>query len=145
MKTKIACLLAATFIASPAFAQDFETISGFKTPSGNIHCLAFREKVGDEPYKSHLRCDMSQNNAKIPPKPKTCEFDWGNYFGISAVGRARRECVSDSVAGNYAVLPYGKKWVVKGAFSCNVTRSRLRCVNTSDRGFELSVNQQKLF
>lgn len=140
MKIPSGFLLLAILTASPAVAQDYEVIGGFQTPSGNIHCLAAREgKTVD------LRCDMFRNNAKVPPKPANCEFDWGNYFGMGAVGKPRRLCVGDTVAGNYAKLPYGKKWVVKGAFTCDVTRSRLRCVNTSNRGFELAVARQKLF
>ncbi|PSB03562.1 DUF6636 domain-containing protein [Merismopedia glauca] len=142
MKTKTALVFWVLSLAAPAFAQDFGTIGAFQTPSGNIHCLAFKNSVTNE---VNLRCDMKRNTAQIPPKPANCEFDWGNYFEMNAVGKANRKCVGDTVIGDYAVLPYGKKWVIEAAFSCNVSRSRLRCVNTNNHGFELAVKKQKLF
>jgi hypothetical protein len=39
---------------------------GFQTPSGNIHCLIYGEV---------LQCEMSENTAKLPTKPKDCDSD----------------------------------------------------------------------
>ncbi|WP_337871274.1 DUF6636 domain-containing protein [Meiothermus sp.] len=132
------CLLFLAF----SQAQGYEELGGFKTPSGNIHCFAFVDRVAGEAI---LRCDLLQNQARIPAKPKDCELDWGNAFGLGERGKAQRLCVGDTVADpRLPVLAYGKVWS-EGGFRCDVTQARLRCTNRDKRGFELSRATQKLF
>ena len=56
----------------------------FKTPSGNIGCIG---------NKTRLRCDVVRTSVKPPPKPLTCEFDWGNAFQLLPRFAAHRLCV----------------------------------------------------
>ncbi|MCS7068949.1 MAG: hypothetical protein RMK51_12970 [Meiothermus sp.] len=126
----------------PALAQGFFELGGFKTPSGNIHCFAYVDRLTQEAV---LRCDLLQNEARIPAKPKDCPLDWGNAFGLSERGPAGRLCVGDTVADpRLPVLAYGKVWS-EGGFRCDVTQARLRCINKDKRGFELSRSLQRLF
>jgi len=98
------------FYASPVSAQ--QALSGFRTPSNNIHCLIEEWKSDDGKPKSQLRCDMGQVTGQIPPKPANCEFDWGQTFAIPGDGLfGQRLCYSDTVMNpGYRVLPYGASW-----------------------------------
>ena len=114
---------------------------GFKTPSGNTHC------VTDSNYDGTviLRCDILRNDAAIPAKPADCEFDYGNAFGMGVRGRSSRWCVSDTVADPAnRVLGYGRTWRANG-FTCDMTTNRLRCANRDGHGFELARKRQVLF
>lgn len=123
-------------------AQGYFELGGFKTPSGNIHCFAYVDRLTQEAV---LRCDLLQNQARLPAKPKDCPLDWGNAFGLSERGQAGRLCVGDTVADpRLPVLAYGKVWS-EGGFRCDVTQARLRCINKDKRGFELSRSVQRLF
>lgn len=117
---------------APLQAQDH---SAFRTPSGNIACAVFDR---------FLRCDLRENSAKVPPQPKDCELDWGNYFGMGLKGKAQRLCVGDTVFGNYPLLAYGKTWNYQG-FSCTSSLNGLTCRNRDKKGFFLNKLQQKLF
>jgi hypothetical protein len=114
---------------------------GFRTPTGNTHCLT------DSNYDGTviLRCDILRNEAFIPAKPRDCEFDYGNTFGMGVRGRSSRWCVSDTVADpSNPVLAYGRVWRANG-FTCDMSTLRLRCVNRDGHGFELARKRQVLF
>ena len=84
-------------------------------------------------------------SAKIPAKPKDCEFDWGYRFSLSERGKATRACYSDVLySPNMKRLEYGQTRKIAG-FVCDLTTLRLRCINLDKRGFELSKATQKLF
>jgi hypothetical protein len=114
-----------------------EQKTGFKTPSGNIYCLVEEN--------DNLRCELSQNTAKLPPKPKDCDLDWGNSFVMDLKGKASRLCHGDTIANsNYPVLAYGKTWRSQG-FSCLSKASGLTCTNQAKKGWQISKTAQKLF
>jgi hypothetical protein len=124
----IAAILA---LAAPASAARVH----FSTPSRNIGC------IGDARL---LRCDIQQTATKPPPKPRSCKFDWGNYFELRPQGRARRLCVSDSALGGRRILTYG--WTLRlGRMSCVARRTGLTCRNRDGHGFFLSRARVRLF
>ena len=112
-----------------------EEIQGFLTPSGNIACILFEDR---------LRCDLRQNDAPPQPKPAECELDWGRYFGLGLTGPARRLCVGDTTFGNWPVLAYGHVWRYKGMV-CHSRREGLTCRNRSGHGWTLNRIKQILF
>ena len=135
-------LVALSSLLTLAYAQGFEDIGSFKTPSNNIYCIAFRDTRNNT---AELQCEMSQITAKIPATPKDCDLDYGYRFGMSQRGSAERGCYGDTIKNpNYKTLAYGKIWKV-GGFTCDVTVARLRCVNLDKRGFELSKAMQRFF
>lgn len=122
----------------PAFAEEFnKEFDGFKSPTGNIFCLIF---------ESTLRCDLLQNDATLPTRPKDCELDWGNAFGVGPQNqKAQRVCAGDTVANpEYPVLNYGKS-ISKAGFTCRSERTGMTCKNKFGRGFFLSHQKQTLF
>lgn len=108
---------------------------GFRTPSDNIACTVF---------DSHLRCDISKNQAKLPPPPKDCNLDWGNAFEMSQRGLSIRQCVGDTVYAKQPILVYGKTWQFSG-FTCTSRTNGLTCRNQDGHGWFINRLQQKLF
>ncbi|MBL8933784.1 MAG: hypothetical protein JNM69_04475 [Archangium sp.] len=111
----------------------------FQTPSGNTFCLVYAGDSG-----ATLECELKENVAKLPARPKDCELDWGSRFSLPEKGKAVRGCYGDTLQGELPKLEYGKPWKV-GAFSCEATTKRLRCTNADGHGFELARAAQKLF
>jgi hypothetical protein len=108
---------------------------GFTTPSRNIGC------IGD---RTSLRCDIAVTATRPPPKPRSCQYDWGNYFELRPTGRPRRLCVSDSALGNRPILRYGRTLRL-GRISCTSRTSGLTCRNADGHGFFLSRQRVRLF
>lgn len=110
---------------------------GFRTPSGNIHC-----QVPDW----NLRCDILVLQGRPPPKPRSCDRDWGQAFSLPRdEGRAQRICYSDTVMDErLETLPYGSTWRQLG-FTCVSEPSSLTCSNRFGHGFRLSRSSQRLF
>jgi hypothetical protein len=110
---------------------------GFKTPSKNVHCQV------DEGV---LRCEISEMYGAVPPRPRGCEFDWGQAFAISEDARwGQRMCHSDTVVDDdLLTLSYGSIWQ-RGAYTCKSEQSGLICINALGHGFSLSRNSQKVF
>lgn len=112
----------------------------FQTPSGNTFCLVYADEKG----ATSLECELKENTAKPPPRPKDCELDWGNRFALPEKGAPVRGCYGDTLQGDSPKLEYGKPWK-QGVFSCEATAKRLRCTNSDGHGFELARATQKLF
>ena len=112
---------------------------GFQTPSKNIHCAGFVDASG-----TSLRCDILQNNAKIPARPKDCQLDYGNAFEMTLKGKSQRLCYGDTVADAYPILQYGTTWKWAG-FVCNSSTTGVRCINLSGHGWQISKSAQTLF
>jgi hypothetical protein len=135
----LASALLALACLAPA-ARAAEGLRGqFMTPSGNAFCVVW----GDE-RSSSLECELKENTARPPPKPKACELDFGNRFSLPARGMPTRACHGDTLQGHLPTLAYGTPWRVDG-FACQVTTRRLRCTNADGHGFELSRARQTLF
>lgn len=122
-------------LATPALAQYFNS------PSGNIYC------AGDEGENGYVSCFIMDTTNKKPalPKPKSCDYDWGNDFGVGRSGKAHMNCYSDfAYDPNARTLGYGKSINGKG-WTCTSQTTGMRCVNSSGRGFQLSKSKQTLF
>ena len=111
--------------------------SGFKSPSGNIHCQYF---------DGELRCDIAQLSAPVPPKPRDCELDWGRAFAIAVNSRSGAKlCHGDTAMDDsLPVLPYGSVWR-SGGLSCTSEQTGVTCSNALGHGFSLSRSVQRLF
>ena len=127
----LAVVLGALGAAAPASAA-----VSFHSPSGNIRCVIAA--------KVYTRCDITNRDWSPPPKPSSCEFDWGNTLEVGLRGRGRFGCVSDAIDPGRA-LPYGEA-IARGRFRCRSRRSGMRCVNTrNDHGFALSRERVRRF
>jgi len=132
----LVALAAAAPAVAPARAP--AAASGFRTPSGNIHCQYISEP-------RFLRCDMLRIENSPPPKPSSCEFDYGQYFGLTTRGAGRRLCVSDTAANpSSPVLGYDQSFK-RGGYVCRSRTTYLRCTNARGHGFQLSRARQTVF
>lgn len=115
---------------APAAAGPVERTSRnvyFTSPSGNIGCLLTRRAA---------RCDIAEYNYSPPPKPASCDFDWGQSLQVRK--RAHFVCVSDTVAVGDRVLRYGDS-LRRGNKKCTSRRSGMVCRNLhTGHGFRLS-------
>ena len=110
--------------AAPASAATF-----FETPSHNIGCVI---------SKSGARCDIREHAWTPPPKPRSCEVDWGFGLTVGRRGFANWVCAGDTVFGGKKVLGY-RKSIERGRFKCTSYRNGVRCVNKrNDHGFRLA-------
>lgn len=139
MRLALALLIAAVAAIAVAASASADSLTFFRTPSKNIYCA--RERVGRTDL---LRCDVLKIKHKAP-KPRGCQFGWGNSFGMSPRGRAHALCVSDSVFDSHAaVLHYGTTRHF-GPFKCSSRTSGLRCSNRSGHGFFLNRSGYRFF
>ena len=108
-------------------------------PSRNIECAEFTGA------RATIRCDIRSGLKPLPPKPASCEFDWGAGYIMGRRGRAHVSCVSDSVHDPSArVLRYGTIWRRDG-FVCVSRTAGLRCRNAAGNGFFLSRRRSYAF
>jgi hypothetical protein len=118
-----------------AFAAPAEAVM-FSSPTGNIGCALDRGGV---------RCDIREREWRPPPKPASCEVDWGFGLILDRRGRGRFVCAGDTVLGSPRTLAYGRS-IQRGRFRC-VSRVRaMRCVNRRNgHGFALSRQAARRF
>lgn len=128
-------LATAALGAHPA-ASNASAFEQFRTPSGNIGCVY---------ADTSLRCDIRSRIPHPPPRPKTCDLDWGGGYGLNATGRAHVMCAGDTAIDPHArAIPYGTTWHA-GAFTCTSDVAGLRCTNAARHGFFLSKDPAYTF
>ncbi len=118
--------------------------SFFQTPSKNIGCVYVKPFAAtDKPY---LRCDIGGGLHPLPPRPKSCDLDWGYGYQLAgATGRAAPFCAGDTARDPKApVLQYGRTWR-RGPFTCVSQTIGLRCRNRAGHGFFLSRQHSYVF
>ncbi len=92
-----------------------------------------------------VRCDIREKEWSPPPKPRSCDLDWGNGVTLGRRGNARFTCAGDTVLGTGRTLGYGKG-VRRGGFFCRSQRNGMRCVSDSaGRAFLLSRQRVRRF
>jgi hypothetical protein len=122
--------LGATFAASASAKR-------FVTADGNVSCI----------MRSHfVRCDMTHHKWHSPPKPKSCEFDFGSSFYIDEQGKSGFACVSDATG---ATTKYDPGTVFKtGDNVCRLRKhGKVLCKHNggADGGFNISKKHYSLF
>jgi hypothetical protein len=105
-------------------------------PSGDIHCVVSR---------GWLRCDALNFTYQRPPRPRSCDLDYGGAVTLGPLGAPELICHADTVANPAApVLGYGQAWQITG-LTCTATQLVLRCMNGEGRGFEMARARLVLF
>lgn len=136
-------LAAALIVPAAASARKTRHFASFETPSHHIRCLSFSRK--GHPHERGIRCDLGDATNAPPPKPKSCEFDFGFSFGIRALDHhGHRLCVSDAVDLTQNVLHYGGRWHRVGV-TCRSRTTGLTCRNHAGHGFFVSRDSQRVF
>jgi hypothetical protein len=129
----VASMLITAFVAAPVAAG---SSAWFSSPSGNIGCSM---------TVAGVRCDTITYSYKPTPKPASCQFAWGPSIQVTATGKGRFRCVSDTVAGSMRILHYGASLTI-GRFRCTSRTTGMTCVDTNDgHGFRISRTSYSLF
>lgn len=122
--------------ATETTAATVEHLNLFSTPSKNIACAMEAEFV---------RCDIAKKDWTPPPKPKTCELDWGNGLNVEDGTPGAPVCAGDTVLGDHPTLDYGSASEV-GSFRCESETAGVTCTNVgTGNGFFLSKQSFRLF
>jgi hypothetical protein len=129
-------LLTAASSTSAASAK-FPKIFQFQSPSHNIGCVL---------DKHFVRCDIREKTWPTPPKPASCDVDYGQGVSVGQHGRADYVCAGDTALDDSVdVLGYGDR-ISKGNIRCSSKTKGMRCVNLDTKdGFFLSRDVVKLF
>jgi hypothetical protein len=107
----------------------------FRLPSGNIGCYVDATAV---------RCDIGQRDWAPPPKPASCQLDYGNGISLTDAGPAVA-CAGDTVLNGPDVLAYGDS-SARGPFECTSSQAGVSCRDTSTgHGFDLSRQAYRLY
>ena len=135
-----AVLIAAVLAAGVLSGRAEAATDYFETPSRNIACGWFSGSGGS------LRCEILSLLRPMPPRPASCDVDWGYGLSLGRTGRAHVLCAGDTIrrTGRVRILAYGRTWR-RGGFSCTSARVGLRCVNASGHGFFLSRERWRRF
>jgi hypothetical protein len=125
--------------AAPPVVRDVDEVF-FQTPSKNIIC---------DLSPSAVRCDIIHKSWTPPPKPSSCDLDWGGMH--IAAGKAGFTCAGDSLIGSGTessateTLAYGQAFR-SGSVRCTSESSGLTCLDEkTGRGFTLSAERYVLF
>lgn len=127
-------------VPSPTPSVVITTVSGdtvlFATPSGNIGCALSADNV---------RCDIGDRTWTAPPKPSTCQLDYGNGLVLSGSGAAV-SCAGDTLLhATTNVLAYGHG-LRDGLMQCVSQSSGVRCDDLgTGHGFTLAKENYTLF
>jgi hypothetical protein len=133
----LTCAVAIVAVAGTAGART-SRISFFRTPSGNIGCIA---STGP----TYLRCDIKSGLRPKPATPKDCRLAYGDSLGMSPTGRPILVCHGDTVFDpREPVLAYGKTFTF-GPFRCTSQSAGLTCRNGAGHGWFLSRSSYRRF
>jgi hypothetical protein len=126
----------------PAQAPAFQ-LKLFHTPDGNIGCAMI---FGKESRGGGARCDIDHHSWTAPPKPKSCDVDYGGGLNVGPHRKAEFVCAGDTTLHQGQVLRVGGVEKL-GPYRCKLLTSRMiRCVNrNTGHGFKLSPHLARLF
>ena len=133
----IAALLALA-ITVPLATSAQASLVGFQTESHKVGCYLSGQGA---------RCDIRKPKWVAPPKPPSCELDWGQGVAVGRHGAADYVCAGDTTLDpGHQVLFNGDK-VKRGRFKCKAKdRATIKCVNTRNKhGFVVSRKSAEVF
>ena len=130
-----AALVCSPLLVGQVMAQESGGLSGFRTPTNNIHCMLNDfEPTPDNPIS--LRCDIRETDNRLPRRPRSCDLEWGTTFAIATEGR-RGElwCVGDTTFDEkHTVLEYGH-FCAEGGLHLSVRAVRCDLLQLQDARF----------
>lgn len=129
-------LLAIAGLIGAGFASS-ASAKRFLTEDGNVSCMM---------RSSFVRCDITKHRWESPPKPKSCELDYGSSFYIDEKGRSGFACVSDAT-GATMEYPPGTSFRI-GDNVCHLRKNgKVLCKHLGGRegGFNISKKRYELF
>lgn len=101
---------------------------------------------GDARLAPSVRCDIRDIASPPPPRPRSCDGEWGRSFSVAHADAAGQLlCTGDAVfSDTLPVLDYGETWQQSG-FTCLSETTGLTCFNARRHGFTLSKTARTVF
>ena len=142
-------------LAIPATSFAGNGLRFFHTADGNIGCALVKPVKRNKKRRfprspGQARCDVKTHTWVAPPRPRTCDLDWGFGVQVGDRGFSSYVCAGDSVAfgkPNPVLAPGG--FIVVGPYACAVlpvAETTVNCRNNrTGRGFEVSAATVSLF
>lgn len=141
-------LLACAVVFGAASAAGTATpLPGFRSPSGNIRCLAVPGppatllcSIGKASYAARLQTRCM--------RPDGAGVDW-HGFALGATGEGRISCSGGILYDprrqpSYVTLPYGKRWR-QATFTCWSRRTGVACTNGPRHGLIVSRREWRVW
>jgi hypothetical protein len=130
-------VLLATAVLGLTAAPADAALRLFQSPSGNIGCAMSSGELGVQ-----VRCDIGVRSWTAPPKPASCDLDWGQGVYVGRRGRAGYVCAGDTTLHQGPRLAYGKSITLGHLHSTSLT-SGVTCTNRTD-GHGFSISRQRV-
>jgi len=152
--TGVAVVLAVCLSLSGTVAHAATPIRFFHTADGFVSCAIIKgsKKKGHHKHfvpriRGAARCDVRNHTWAAPPRPASCDLDWGDGVEVGERGAADYVCAGDTVADasrSFTLAPGTS--VTLGRFSCTAAAATMRCLNNlTGNGFEVGVATVQTF
>ena len=156
--TVVALLLAAACggSGSPSQASSTSGSPGSSAPStsgptttfapafvghGNVFFLSPSKNIGCALSETGVRCDIRERTWAPPPRPASCDLDFGQGITLVGTSPATFACAGDTAIVGDDVLQYGTV-VTRGDFECRSETAAMRCRNAKS-GHSFSLSREK--
>jgi hypothetical protein len=112
-------------------------LSTFRSPSGNIGCALF---------EGSARCDIMHRSWSPPPRPASCQLDYGQGLEVYGSRPGHLVCAGDTALDPSApILHYGAASVV-GQDTCVSATTGMTCTDTrTGHGFWIAIQGYRVF
>ena len=121
-------------------ASNSDSFISFRTANDAIYCS------GDIPdLNPKVECVTKIKGKPILPRPKDCEFEWGELFSVGATGKASLVCASDTPAAPDPQISKDGETIKGKGWQCTASGDSVTCSNQEKHGFNISQAKQKLF
>jgi hypothetical protein len=109
--------------------------------TGDVFFLSPSKNIGCALSDTAVRCDIRDRSWQPPPKPASCDVDFGQGITIVGTSPASFTCAGDTVLVGDSVLDYGSL-VRRGDFECRSETSAMSCRNVKS-GHSFSLAKEK--
>ena len=129
--------------ASSAAATTTTFVPAF-VGTGNVFFLSPSKNIGCSLSETGARCDIQDRSWQPPPKPASCDVDFGQGVTVVSTSPATLTCAGDTVLVGDQVLDYGHL-ATRGDFECRSAKSGMTCRNLkTNHGFSLAKEKYTL-
>ena len=112
--------------------------------TGNVFFVSPSKNIGCSLSETGERCDIGDRTWAPPPKPASCELDFGQGVTVVGTSPATLTCAGDTVLVGDKVLDYGHL-ASRGDFECRSATSGMSCRNVkTNHGFSLAKEKYTL-
>ena len=112
--------------------------------TGNVFFVSPSKNIGCSLSETGARCDIGDRSWAPPPKPVSCQLDYGQGVTVVGTSPATLTCAGDTVLVGDVTLDYGHL-VTRGDFECRSAKSGMSCRNVkTNHGFSLAKEKYTL-